>query len=174
MKTPSDCGTNIIGDCKKLGLNRYNLKLYLQDNNCSWTSKPPEPSHKGKVWNRMTGLNDISCMLFSERAHPPSDIKVFFPLKTELTAIMSFLLPKTLGAHIFWCWRNNSSQAINVADTKYILSTPDGEFVATNLSSKHWKNVQGLADALQTFETGILNLFSTRRQWHAPGERHPV
>lgn len=45
----SDCGTNFIGACKELGMDKT-VKRYLREQGYSWELNPPHASHMGGSW----------------------------------------------------------------------------------------------------------------------------
>ncbi len=51
----SDCGTNFIGACKELGMDKI-VQRYLSEQGCSWEFNPPHSSHMGGSWERLIGI----------------------------------------------------------------------------------------------------------------------
>ncbi|XP_071950843.1 uncharacterized protein [Antedon mediterranea] len=55
----SDCGTNFVGACSKLGHELHDkntVKRFLLDHGCEWIFNPPHASHMGGAWERMIGI----------------------------------------------------------------------------------------------------------------------
>lgn len=51
----SDCGTNFIGACKELGMDKT-VQRYLSEQGCSWEFNPPHSSHMGGSWERLIAI----------------------------------------------------------------------------------------------------------------------
>lgn len=144
----SDRGTNFIGACKELNLNTEDseLKTYLQDNKCSWTFNPPLSSHMGGVWERMIGIarHILNALLLKMNTSYLTH-EVLTTLMAEVSTIMNSrpLVPISSDPEVP-AVLTPSMLLTQKMDT---LSAPAGDFDVNDLSSKHWKRVQGFADA---------------------------
>lgn len=84
----SDCGSNFIGACKELGMDKK-VQRYLSEQGCSWEFNPPHSSHMGGSWERMIGiarriLDSMFLQLNTRLTH-----EVLCTLMAEVTAIIN-------------------------------------------------------------------------------------
>ncbi|XP_037400651.1 uncharacterized protein LOC119265122 [Pygocentrus nattereri] len=164
----SDQGTNFIGACKELKLNTTDpeLKTYLKDNKSTWIFNPPHSSHMGGVWERMIGIarRILDALLLKLN---PSYLthEILVTLMAEVTAIMNsrplvsvssdpeapaVLTPSMLLTH-----------------KKDTLAAPSGDFDVNDLSNKHWRRVQALADAFwKRWRQEYLTTLQTKGKWN--------
>lgn len=165
----SDRGTNFIGACKELNLNTEDpdLKTHLQDTKCTWVFNPPHSSHMGGVWERMIGIaRRILDGLLLKTSASHLTHEVLITLMAEVTAIMNSrpLLPVSSDPDAP-AVLSPSMLLTQKADT---LSVPEGDFDANDLSIKHWKKVQGLANAFwKRWRQEYLATLQPRRKWHS-------
>ncbi|XP_072321671.1 uncharacterized protein [Eucyclogobius newberryi] len=164
----SDRGTNFMGACKELNLNSddSNLKTYLQDNKCTWSFNPPHSSHMGGVWERMIGIaRRILDALLLKTGMTSLTHEMLTTLMAEVTAIMNSRplvpissdpeSPAVLSPSMLLTQKTDS------------LAPPAGDFDMHDLSNKHWKRVQGLADAFwKRWKMDYLSTLQPRRKWN--------
>ena len=165
----SDRGTNFIGACKELNLNTDDpeLKTYLQDNKCTWTFNPPHSSHMGGVWERMIGIarRILDALLLKVNTSYLTH-EVLATLMAEVTAIMNSrpLVPISSDPEAP-AVLTPSMLLTQKMDT---LSAPAGDFDVDDLSNKHWKRVQALADAFwRRWRSEYLTTLQPRKKWHS-------
>lgn len=84
----SDCGTNFIGACVELGMDKT-VQKYLGEQGCSWDFKPPYASHMGGSWECMIGIarRILDSMLMQHKTRLTHE--VLSTLMAEVTAIMN-------------------------------------------------------------------------------------
>ncbi|KAK7886427.1 hypothetical protein WMY93_026048 [Mugilogobius chulae] len=164
----SDRGTNFIGACKELNLNSDDpdVKTYLQDNKCTWTFNPPHSSHMGGVWERMIGIaRRILDALLLKTNTTSLTHEMLTTLMAEVTAIMNSRplvpissdpeSPAVLTPSMLLTQKTDS------------LAPPAGDFDMHDLSNKHWKRVQGLADVFwKRWKMDYLSTLQPRRKWN--------
>ncbi len=158
----SDCGTNFIGACKELGMDKT-VQRYLSEQGCSWEFNPPHSSHMGGSWERLIGI-----------ARRILD-SMFLQLKTRLTHEVLCTLMAEVTATI------NARPLLPVSadpEQPFILSpsvlltqktgvpSPPGDFSDKDLYTKQWRQVQALANQLWTHK--YLPCLQHRQKWTVP------
>ncbi|XP_075315887.1 uncharacterized protein LOC142375626 [Odontesthes bonariensis] len=164
----SDRGTNFIGACKELNLDTEDpdLKTHLHDSKCTWIFNPPHSSHMGGVWERMIGIARRildALLLKTNTSHLTHE--VLTTLMAEVTAIMNSrpLVPVSSDSEAP-AVLTPSMLLTQKAET---LSAPEGDFDVNDLSIKHWRKVQGLADAFwKRWRQEYLVTLQPRKKWH--------
>ncbi|XP_051806692.1 uncharacterized protein LOC127534752 [Acanthochromis polyacanthus] len=165
----SDRGTNFIGACKELSFNTddSDLKTYLQNNKCTWTFNPPHSSHRGGVWERMIGVarRILDALLLKKKTSLLTH-EGLITLMAEVTAVMNSrpLVPISSDPEE----PTVLTPSMLLTHKVESLSAPVGDFDANDLSSKHWRKVQGLADAFwRRWRLEYLATLQPRRKRHA-------
>ncbi|XP_051239353.1 uncharacterized protein LOC127353832 [Dicentrarchus labrax] len=164
----SDRGTNFIGACKELNLNTEDpdLKTHLHDSNCTWVFNPPHSSHMGGVWERMIGIaRRILDALLLKTSTSYLTHEVLTTLMAEVIAIMNSrpLVPVSSDPEA----PAVLTPSMLLTQKEETLSTPEGDFDANDLSIKHWRKVQGLADAFwKRWRQEYLVTLQPRKKWH--------
>lgn len=165
----TDRGTNFIGACKELNLytDDPDLKTYLRDNKCTWLFNPPHSSHMGGAWERMIGIarRILDALLLKVNASYLTH-EVLTTLMAEVTAVMNSrpLVPISSDPEA----PAVLTPAMLLTQKSETLSAPVGDFDINDLSNKHWKRVQGLADAFwKRWRQEYLTTLQLRRKWHS-------
>lgn len=77
LRTPakqlqSDCGTNFIGSCKMLEMDK-SVQRYLSKEGYSWNLRPQHASHMGGAWEQMIGVATriLESMLLQQKSPYP-------------------------------------------------------------------------------------------------------
>ena len=90
-----DCGTNFIGDCKKLELGkekhqRPGVQNYLSEQGCTWEVNSPHSSHIVGAWDHMIGVAHriLNSMLLQNKLFHFSHKVLCIPM-AEVTAVIN-------------------------------------------------------------------------------------
>lgn len=164
----SDRGTNFIGACKELNLDTEDpdLQTHLHDSKCTWIFNPPHSSHMGGVWERMIGIaRRILDALLLKTSTSHLTHEVLTTLMAEVTAIMNSrpLVPVSADPDA----PAVLTPSMLLTQKADILSAPEGDFDVKDLSIKHWKKVQGLAEAFwKRWRQEYVATLQPRKKWH--------
>ena len=136
----SDCGTNFVGACKELGMDKT-VQAYLSEQGCSWIFNPPHASHMGGSWERMIGVarRILDAMLLQQNTRLTHE--VLCTLMT-VSAIINArpLLPVSTDPDPFIL---SPSMLLT---QKSGVPPPPGDFTEKDLHTKQWRQVQALAN----------------------------
>ncbi|XP_039892096.1 uncharacterized protein LOC120736184 [Simochromis diagramma] len=163
----SDRGTNFTGAYKELRLDTSDSEVrnYLKSNKCTWIFNPPHSSHMGGVWERMIGIARRILDALLLRLNPSYlTHETLVTLMAEVTAIInSRPLVSVSSDPEAPAVLTPSMLLTQKRDT---LTAPSGNFDVNDLSNKHWKRVQALADAFwKRWKTEYLTTLQTQRKW---------
>ncbi|PWA22445.1 hypothetical protein CCH79_00020932, partial [Gambusia affinis] len=164
----SDRGTNFIGACKEMkipsNMDDTTVRTYLSDQGCVWTFNPPHASHFGGTWERMIGLaRRILDSMFLQMKDKLSH-EVLTTFMAEVTAIINArpLVPVTTDPDDSFILTPAAllTQKIN------IVSPPAGEFGASDLYKRQWRQVQHLSNTFwDRWRKQFLPILQPRRKW---------
>lgn len=158
----SDCGTNFIGACKELGMNKI-VQEYLSEQGCTWKFNPPHAPHMGGSWERMIGIAKriLDSMFLQQSSHLTHE--VLCTLMAEVTAIMNArpLLPVSTDPE------NPFILSPSMLLTQKIgHPPPPGDFSDKDLYTKQWRQVQALANQFWTrWSREYLPSLQQRQKW---------
>lgn len=163
----SDRGTNFTGAYKELRLDTSDSEVrnYLKSNKCTWIFNPPHSSHMGGVWERMIGIARRILDALLLRLNPSYlTHETLVTLMAEVTAIInSRPLVSVSSDPEAPAVLTPSMLLTQKRDT---LTAPSGDFDVNDLSNKHWKRVQALADAFwKRWKAEYLTTLQTQRKW---------
>nr|XP_055027142.1 uncharacterized protein LOC129416781 [Misgurnus anguillicaudatus] len=161
----SDCGTNFIGACKELGMDKM-VQRYLSEQGCSWEFNPPHSSHMGGSWERMIGiarriLDSMFLQLNTRLTHD-----VLCTLMAEVTAIINArpLLPVSTDPEQPFILSPSM-----LLTRKTGVPPPPGDFLDRDLYTKQWRQVQALANQFWTrWSREYLPCLQQRQKWTVP------
>ncbi|KAI2644797.1 Paraneoplastic antigen-like protein 5 [Labeo rohita] len=161
----SDCGTNFIGACKELGMDKT-VQRYLSEQGCSWEFNPPHSSHMGGSWERLIGiarriLDSMFLQLKTRLTH-----EVLCTLMAEVTAIINArpLLPVSADPEQPFIL----SPSVLLTQ-KTGVPPPPGDFSDKDLYTKQWRQVQALANQFWTrWSREYLPCLQHRQKWTVP------
>ncbi|XP_034567767.1 uncharacterized protein LOC117832644 [Notolabrus celidotus] len=161
----SDCGTNFIGACKELGMDKT-VQTYLSQQGCCWNFNPPHASHMGGSWERMIGvarriLDSMLQQLKTRLTH-----EVLCTLMAAVTAVINArpLLPVSTDPQQPFIL----SPALLLTQ-KSGLPPPPGTFSDKDLYTKQWRQVQALANQFWTrWSKEYLSSLQQRHKWTVP------
>ncbi len=160
-----DCGTNFIGACKELGMDKT-VQRYLSEQGCSWEFNPPHSSHMGGSWERLIGiarriLDSMFLQLNTRLTH-----EVLCTLMAEVTAIINArpLLPVSADPEQPFIL----SPSVLLTQ-KTGVPPPAGDFSDKDLYTKQWRQVQALANQFWTrWSREYLPCLQQRQKWTVP------
>ncbi|GAA6111703.1 uncharacterized protein LOC125145112, partial [Tachysurus ichikawai] len=142
----SNCGTNFIGTCKELGMDKV-VQKYLSEQGCSWEFNPPHSSHMGGSWERLIGiarriLDSMFLQLKTRLTH-----EVLCTLMAEVTAIINArpLLPVSADPEQPFILSPSM-----LLTQKTGVPPPPGDLTDKDLYTKQWRQVQALANQFWT------------------------
>lgn len=161
----SDCGTNFVGACKELGMDKM-VQRYLSEQGCSWEFNPPHSSHMGGSWERLIGiarriLDSMFLQLKARLTH-----EVLCTLLAEVTAIINArpLLPVSADPQQPFIL----SPSVLLTQ-KTGVPPPPGDFSDKDLYTKQWRQVQALANQFWTrWSREYLPCLQHRPKWTVP------
>ncbi|XP_072554180.1 uncharacterized protein [Paramormyrops kingsleyae] len=167
----SDRGTNFIGACKELqipsNINITAVRTYLLEQGCSWTFNPPHASHFGGSWERMVGLaRKILDSMFFELKTIKLTHEVLVTLMAEVSAIINArpLVPVSTDPTDPFIL----SPAVLLTQKVDTLSAPAGNFVASDLYKRQWRQVQHLANTFwDKWKRQFLSTLQIRHKWQS-------
>jgi hypothetical protein len=161
----SDCGSNFIGACKELGMDKK-VQRYLSEQGCSWEFNPPHSSHMGGSWERMIGiarriLDSMFLQLNTRLTH-----EVLCTLMAEVTAIINArpLVPVS----------SDPEQPFILSPSMLLtqktgVPPPPGDFSDKDLYTKQWRQVQALANQFWIrWSREYLPCLQHRQKWTVP------
>ncbi|XP_047444585.1 uncharacterized protein LOC125010221 [Mugil cephalus] len=163
----SDRGTNFIGACKELNIDTQDpdLQIHLHNSKCTWIFNPPHSSHMGGAWERMIGIaRRILDALLLKPSTTHLTHEVLTTLMAEVTAIMNSrpLVPVSSDPEA----PAVLTPSMLLTQKADILPAPEGDFDVNNLSIKHWKRVQSLADTFwRRWRQEYLATLQPRKKW---------
>ncbi|XP_077080710.1 uncharacterized protein LOC143733040 [Siphateles boraxobius] len=168
----SDCGTNFVGACKELQIDKqgcHNSKLhnFLKDSGCKWHFNPPHASHMGGSWERMIGVTRkiLDAMLLEHR-HVRLTHEILVTLMAEITAIVN---ARPLTA-VSTDPENPAILTPAMLLTQKVATPPipPGQFESRDLYRAQWRRVQYLADVFWSrWQREYLSGLQNRRKWKA-------
>nr|XP_021331373.1 uncharacterized protein LOC110439581 [Danio rerio] len=161
----SDCGTNFVGACKELGMDKM-VQRYLSEQGCNWEFNPPHSSHMGGSWERLIGiarriLDSMFLQLKARLTH-----EVLCTLLAEVTAIINArpLLPVSADPQQPFIL----SPSVLLTQ-KTGVPPPPGDFSDKDLYTKQWRQVQALANQFWTrWSREYLPCLQHRPKWTVP------
>ncbi|XP_047671761.1 uncharacterized protein LOC125145112 [Tachysurus fulvidraco] len=161
----SDCGTNFIGTCKELGMDKV-VQKYLSEQGCSWEFNPPHSSHMGGSWERLIGiarriLDSMFLQLKTRLTH-----EVLCTLMAEVTAIINARPLVPVSADPEQPFILSPSMLLT---QKTGVPPPPGDFTDKDLYTKQWRQVQALANHFWTrWRREYLPCLQHRPKWTVP------
>lgn len=161
----SDCGTNFIGACRELEMDRT-VQRYLGEQGCSWSFNVPHASHMGGSWERMIGIarRILDSMFLQQKSRLTHE--VLCTLMAEVTAIINArpLLPVSVDPQQPFILSPSM-----LLTQKSGVPPPSGEFTDRDLYSKQWRQVQALADQFWSrWSREYLPSLQQRQKWTVP------
>ncbi|XP_039534522.1 uncharacterized protein LOC120483523 [Pimephales promelas] len=161
----SDCGSNFIGACKELGMDKK-VQRYLSEQGCSWEFNPPHSSHMGGSWERMIGiarriLDSMFLQLNTRLTH-----EVLCTLMAEVTAIINArpLLPVSVDPEQPFILSPSM-----LLTQKTGVPPPPGDFSDKDLYTKQWRQVQALSNQFWIrWSREYLPCLQQRQKWTVP------
>lgn len=163
----SDRGTNFVGACKELGLDRDNSPVgqYLQEKGCSWIFNPPHASHMGGSWERLIGVaRRILDAMLLKTDQTCLTHEVLCTFMAEVMAIMNArpLVPISTDPDC----PTILTPAMLLTQKSSSVSAPSGNFSSGQLYGKQWKHVQQLADTFwKRWKSEFLSTLQKRTKW---------
>ncbi len=160
----SDCGTNFVGACKELGMDKT-VQAYLSEQGCSWIFNPPHASHMGGSWERMIGVSRriLDAMLLQQNTRLTHE--VLCTLMAEVSAIINArpLLPVSTDPENPFIL-----SPYMLLTQKSGVPPPPGDFTEKDLHTKQWRQVQALANQFWTrWSREYLPSLQQRPKWTA-------
>ncbi|XP_078809202.1 uncharacterized protein LOC144994598 [Oryzias latipes] len=161
----SDCGTNFIGACKELGMDKT-VQKYLSEQGCSWKFNPPRASHMGGCWERMIGVarKILDSMLLQQKSNLTHEVLCTF--MAEVTAIMNArpLLPVSADPQQPFILSPSM-----LLTQKSGVPPPPGDFNNKDLYTNQWRRVQALANQFWSrWSREYLPTLQSRQKWTTP------
>lgn len=160
----SDCGTNFVGACKELGMDKV-VQGYLSEHGCTWIFNPPYASHMGGSWERMIGVSRriLDAMLLHQNTRLTHE--VLCTLMAEVSAIINArpLLPVSADPENPFILSPSM-----LLTQKSGVPPPPGDFTEKDLHTKQWRQVQALANQFWTrWRREYLPSLQQRTKWTA-------
>ncbi|KAJ8353169.1 hypothetical protein SKAU_G00207360 [Synaphobranchus kaupii] len=160
----SDCGTNFVGACKELGMDKT-IQTYLSEQGCSWIFNPPHASHMGGSWERMIGVSRriLDAMLLQQNTRLTHEM--LCTLMAEVSAIINArpLLPVSTDPENPFILSPSM-----LLTQKSGVPPPPGDFSEKDLHTKQWRQVQALANQFWTrWSREYLPSLQQRQKWTA-------
>ncbi|XP_034385145.1 uncharacterized protein LOC117728451 [Cyclopterus lumpus] len=158
----SDCGTNFIGACKELRMDKM-VQKYVSEQECSWVFNPPHASHMGGSWERMIGIarRILDSMFLQQNIRLTHE--VLCTLMAEVTAIINArpLVPVSTDPDAPFILSPSM-----LLTQKTGVPPPLGDFSDMDLYTKQWRQVQALANQFWTrWSREYLPSLQHRQKW---------
>lgn len=165
----SDCGTNFVAASKELAMDKNknsldpHIQRYLSENGCIWEFNPPHASHMGGSWERMIGVARRILDSMFLQLHVNLSHEVLCTLMAEVAAIMNArpLVPVSTDP--------DNPEVLSpsmILTQKSAVEPPPGNFTEKDMYTKHWKQVQTLANQFWTrWRKEYLPHLQRRQKW---------
>ena len=165
----SDCGTNFIGACNELKIDKNNqretdVRRFLDDRGCTWRFNPPHSSHMGGAWERLIGAarRILDAILLQSKICLTHEVLATF--LAEVAAIINArpLVPVSTDPESPFIL----TPATLLTQKVGVQPQNTGVFTDKDLFRGQWRQVQRLADTFWTrWRREYLPTLQSRPKW---------
>ncbi len=167
----SDRGTNFVGAVKELQIDSSDseLKVFLQNQSCTWTFNAPHSSHMGGVWERMIGIARRILEALLMKTPTRLTHEVLTTLMAEVMAIINSRPLTPISTDV--SMPQVLSPAMLLTQKASVAPAPPGNFELGHLHRSQWCQVQMLADSFwKRWKQEYLSTLQSRRKWTEESE----